>query len=51
MVLDRASITAGAVLRSVIVDADAQLDPGAAIGEAGSVTVVDANGKATHPSG
>ncbi|MFJ6280028.1 glucose-1-phosphate adenylyltransferase [Arthrobacter subterraneus] len=51
VVLDRARIPAGAVLRSVIVDADAQLDPGAAIGEAGSVTVVDANGKATHPSG
>lgn len=51
VVLDRARIPAGAVLRSVIVDADAQLDPGATIGEAGSVTVVDANGKATHPSG
>ncbi|MFP5315168.1 MAG: glucose-1-phosphate adenylyltransferase family protein [Actinomycetes bacterium] len=51
VVLDRARIPAGAVLRSVIVDADAQLDPGATIGEAGSVTVVDANGKATHPGG
>lgn len=51
VVLDRVRIPAGAVLRSVIVDADAQLDPGATIGEAGSVTVVDANGKATHPSG
>lgn len=51
VVLDRVRIPAGAVLRSVIVDADAQLDPGATIGEAGSVTVVDANGKATHPGG
>lgn len=49
VVLDRATVPAGAVLRWTIVDADARLSPGSEIGEAGVVTVVDAQGKATRP--
>jgi glucose-1-phosphate adenylyltransferase len=49
VVLDRARIPAGAVLRSAIVDADAQLRPGAEIGESDTVTVVDANGDPSRP--
>lgn len=49
VVLDRATIPAGTVLRWTIVDADARLSPGAEIGEAGAIIVVDAHGNATRP--
>lgn len=49
VVLNRAHIPAGAVLRSVIVDADAQVRPGTEVGESGAITVIGADGEAFRP--
>lgn len=49
VVLNRAHIPAGAVLRSVIVDADARVRPGTEVGESGGITVIGADGEAFRP--
>lgn len=49
VVLDRARISAGAVVRSALVDTGAVVPGDAEIGEEGTVTVIDSDGRATRP--